>query len=390
MTDIRDLKAALARHEHLAPPPDGLIEGAYLGARRVRRRRLTASGLAVVTVIALGAVGPGLLDRLDDDGPGRVAAPAATKPPAAPVAKPPAVTIDVDRSDGFFPLEQGFSGTTALATIRTNNVTRTGAGGDVGVYAPADVDTAAIEAGEAVTVQGHPARYVENYLIDPAAYHQGPENITAPKPGGPDENGKIGFLQPKDTRAPVVAWRDASGSWVIVSGTNKRTELLRVADAVRLRPTGVTTPYRLNYVPDTLRLDYGGSSTYTPSESNSVLVFGAAANPVLKRSDLLGLTEVGALRIQLMASDSGRLDIVSETGPPTVLGGYDTWYFTKPGAGLNPPKGGAILVAKVNECETLITVQDNNLVPYPVLRKMFETASFTTCAAPDTWVAPLS
>lgn len=383
MTDIRDLEETLTRHEHLAPSADGLVEAAYTGARRVRRRRLTAAAMGVAAVVAVGAAAPTVLAR--DDAQRRSSA--ATNAPA-PAVKPPESTIDVDGSEGLFALTQGFSGSTALANIRSRNTSATGWGGDVGVYAPADVDVAALEAGEAVTVQGHPARYVENYLIDPLSNHTGPENGSARKEAPPEFPGAK-VQEPKDSRGPVVAWREPSGRWVVVSNAGNRAELLRLAEAVRLRPAGITTPYRLGYVPDALRLDYGGSSTYTPKESNSVLVFGAATNPVLKRSSLLGLTEQGAMRVQFMASDSGHLGLVAQTGPPQVIAGHDTWYFTTPRAGLSPAENGAVLIAKVNGCEVVISVTDNALVPYPLLRKMFESATFGNCAAPDTWVTPL-
>ncbi|WP_439676290.1 hypothetical protein [Embleya sp. MST-111070] len=390
MTDIRELEAALARHEHLAPDDEGLIEAAYAGARRVRRRRLAVAGLGVAAVVALGAVTPRVLDHLGDDGVRRAAGPAASKAAGVSVTSPPAVVVDVDRTEGFFPLEQGFSGTTSLASVRSDDQSSTGWGGNVGVYAPADVDMTAIEAGEAITVQGHPARYAENYLIDPAAYHEGPQNSWAPKPVRFDADGKPGPGTWQDRRAPVVAWRDSSGSWVVVSGTDQRTDLLRLAEAVRLRPTGARTPYRLGFVPDTLRLDFGGSNTRIRAESNSVLVFGAAAHPVLKRSELRGMTEYGALRIQVSASDSGRTDIVARTGPPTVIAGHDTWYFTSPGGGLLPPEQGAILVTKVNGCEVQITTTDNNLVPRDTLHRILASMTFGNCAAPETWTPPLS
>ncbi|MGW1997275.1 hypothetical protein [Embleya sp. NPDC001921] len=384
MTDIRDLEDTLTRHERLAPSADGLVEAAYTGARRVRRRRLTAAAMGVAAVVAVGAAAPTVLARDD----ARRGSSAATKAPVPPAAKPPEVTIDVDGSEGLFALTQGFSGTTALANIRSRNERATGWGGDVGVYAPADVDVAALEAGEAVTVQGHPARYVENYLIDPLANHTGPENGPAPAMS-PDALRGPKFLERTDVRGPVVAWREPSGRWVVVSDAGNRAELLRLAEAVRLRPAGTKAPYRLGYVPDTLRLDYGGSSTHTPKESNSVLVFGAATNPVLKRSSLLGLTEQGAMRVQFMASDSGHLGRVAQTGPPEVIAGHDTWYFTTRQTFVSPPENGAVLVARVNGCEVLITVTDNRLAPYPLLRKMLESATFGNCAAPDTWVPPL-
>ncbi|MET7298643.1 hypothetical protein [Embleya sp. NPDC005575] len=390
MTEVRDLEEAFTRHEHLAPTADGMIEAAYTGARRTRRRRRIAAGLGVAAVLAIGAAAPSGFALLTDNGPQQVTG------PAAPMVKPPAVSIGVDGAEGLFVMERGFSGSTALATIRSDDLrpvgearTVGGRDGIVGVYAPADVDVAALDAGEAITVQGHPARLVENYLIDPASNHTGPENASAVKKGTVDANGKLVPATPTDVRASVVAWRDATGSWVIVSGPRQRADLLRLAEAVRLEPTGTTTPYRLGFVPDTLRLDYGGSNTGDPNQANSVLVFGAAAQPVLKRSSLLSLSEQGALRIHVMAGDSGHLGMVERSGAPRVIAGHDTWYFTRPAAGLFMPEGGASMVAKVNGCEVLITVTDTNVVPYAALERMLASMTFGNCRAPNTWTAPL-
>jgi len=251
---------------------------------------------------------------------------------------------------------------------------------------PADrVDAAALSAGESITVAGHAAYYVPDYLLDPAADHLGPHNASSPKLAGIDENGKMDST-PRDRREAVIAWRESSGAWVLVSGSN-RPDLERLAEAVRLTPTDLTTPYRLGFVPTGLRLDYGGSSTYRPMETNSALVFADSSWPVMKRSDQLGLTEQGALRIQVVAAHG---NLGAETGiPPTVLAGRDTWFFDGPGGGMGAEPGASVLFSQAGGCEVYIRVANSAQVPYETVKQLFEGMTFKDCTAPQTWVKPL-
>ncbi|WP_406298112.1 hypothetical protein OG948_21540 [Embleya sp. NBC_00888] len=386
MTDIRDLRQTLARHDDLAPPPDGMVEQAYAGARRIRRRRLTVAGVGVAAVVAIGAITPAVVSPFRDDRPEHATAPTPPVPKPAPLSNAPALTLDVDRANGFYPLQQGFAGPRALASIRSHNTAVTGWGGNIAAYPAADVDMAAIEAGTPIRVQGKPARYVPDYLLSRAE----DEEIAVKRQDIPTIGpGKAVLPTPHDVRSPVIAWPDASGRWVIVSGAQNRAELDLLAEAVRVVPTGVTAPYRIGFVPPGLRFDYGGSATSMPSEANSVLVFVDAGRPAMKRTDLLGLTERGSLRMQLTASDNGHLGRVRQSGPPTVLGSRDTWYFTAPAVGYSPTPGGALMVVDVGGHELLILVESNTLVPYPALARMVESLDFKNVADPGTWVAPL-
>jgi hypothetical protein len=386
MNDIGDLEAAFARHEHLAPPPDGMVEQAYAGARRIRRRRLVIGGLGVAAVVAMSAITPVVLSRLGDDST-HAAAQATPPPSAAPATSTggPTLMIDVDRTNGFFLLSQGFAGSVALATVRSENKSVTGWGGNVGLY-PADrVDAAALSAGEPTTVSGHPAYYVPDYLLDPAADHLGPQNASSPKSMTVGADGKADTT-PKDRRAAVIAWREPSGAWVLVSGS-ERPDLQRLAEAVRPTPTELTTPYRLGYVPAGLRLDYGGSAIYRPAQSNSVLVFADSSWPVMRRAEQSGLVEQSALRIQVMANGGNTGDLAGI--PATMIAGRETWFFVGPGGSLGAQPGESVLFAKVGDCGVLIRAADNNRVPYPAIKQLFEGMTFQDCTAPQTWVKPL-
>src|SRR4051794_11446257 len=137
MNDIHDLEAAFARHEQLAPPPDGMVEQAYVGARRIHRRRLAFGGLGTAAVLAIAAITPVVLSRLGDDST-RDAAPASPIPSATPAATStePALMLDVDRTGGFFPLSQGFAGTVGVATVRAEDDAPAGGGGNIGFWPP--------------------------------------------------------------------------------------------------------------------------------------------------------------------------------------------------------------------------------------------------------------
>jgi hypothetical protein len=380
MNDIRDLEAAFARHDQLAPPPDGMVEQAYVGARRIRRRRLTVGGLGTAAVLAIAAVTPVALSRLGDDST-RAAAPASPTPSATPAvatSTEPALKVDVDRTSGFYPLSQGFAGTVALATVRSDNTSVTGWGGNVGLYPANRVDAAALSAGEPITVAGHAAYYVPDYLLDPAADHLVPQNASSPKSTSIDN-------APQDRYEAVIAWPEPSGAWVLVSGS-ERPDLQRLAEAVRLTPTALTMPYRLDYVPAGLRLDYGGSATSQP-HTNSVLLFADSSWPVMRRAQQLGLVDQSALRIQV-TSRGDTFGALAEIAP-TMIAGRETWYFEGPGGGLGASAGASVLFARVGSCEVLIRAADTNRVPYPAVKQLFEGMSFQDCNAPQTWVKPL-
>jgi ribosomal protein S6E (S10) len=147
MTRIDDLRQTLETHAALAPDGAGLVEGARIGAARIRRRRRLTAIAAAATAVVLAAVAIPVTMHLQ-------AAPITPAKPRVTNPKPWEINVSIDPS---YPGH--------MVAERTDGITVQLPGGeetygiDVRAEKPSRRTEKWLNSGEPVTVQGHPGRF---------------------------------------------------------------------------------------------------------------------------------------------------------------------------------------------------------------------------------------
>jgi len=278
MTDIRELRQVLDAQAELAPDGTGVIEAARAGAVRFRRRRRVRYAAGAAVVAAVLAVVPAAVARIGGTGP----------PPAAPAARPPfQLTLDLAPESGYRKLSYGVVGVVQYLVARASNGDMTNFGAGVALYDPGTFDASALLRGEKITVRGHPAYYVPDFLVGKDIKLPGEDSKGTPSstPGPSDGSRRLvrpGDLEMVDVRMPVIGWQEPSGAWVVVYQGRDKVGLARVAESVRVgdaRP--LKAPFRLGHVPAGLPGTVGRVSDSNPAMSSFGVGFGATGTPTL-------------------------------------------------------------------------------------------------------------
>lgn len=378
MTGIRELQDTFEAHAHLAPDGAGIVAAAEAGAARVRRRRLHL-GIGATVVAAIAALVPVAATR----GP-TVPRPAPQHLPAQPPYRAAlALTVDLAADGPYVKLEYGAWGTTQVILARPANQ-NPGPGATIMVHDPGTFDAARFTHGERVTVQGHEAYFVPDYIL-------GTELGLPPGTAG-DRHVIVGTSAPPgftEIPTPAVGWPDASGAWVVVLDGGDKAKLLHVAEAVRLgAPRMVPAPFRLGYVPAGLPGAYIRARHV--GMNNATLGLGTVDDMSNPRS-FVTVPKGIPLAVSAFAHGDYVDGHVADLGAaPTKVAGLDTWYLTASDRGWGVADGAAVLVVNTPHCVVLIGVADRNRVPYPELKRIVEGADFRNCADERTWTAPLS
>lgn len=368
MTDMRELRRVLDAQAQLAPDGVGMIEAARAGAVRLRNRRKVGY---VACAVAAAALLAGVSTAIVGIGG------ASTEQGPSAARQPLQLTLDLAPDSDYHKQGYGVVGGTQFLVARALNGDAREFGAAVALYEPGTFDSAGLVRGEKITVGGHPAYFVSDFLAG--------KGFRPPGPGagpGPEN---------VDVRMPVIGWREPSGGWVVVYDVKDKAGLARIAEDVRVgaaRP--VKTPYRLGYVPADLPATAAVTFDSNPAESNSVVGFDATATPTLLDLRSAGIPGVPALKIQVVPRSEYVDSHAGNLGPPTKIGGWDTWYITTQDKGWVVPQRGSVLVVNAGHCQAHIVVRDRSQIPYTELNRLVADMTFADCTDPATWTRPLS
>jgi hypothetical protein len=167
---------------------------------------------------------------------------------------------------------------------------------------------------------------------------------------------------------PTLAWRDASGSWVRVTGPRDRAALVRLARSVRLQqPEPVVAPVGLTWLPTGLALASAqiGDGTFTATFTSR-----------RRRAYELRLTAYA------VASNDWTNGTIGLGAPNHRVDGHDGWYSTG-------PEGGQLLI-EAGRCGIRVQISDPAPVPLNVLDRMLGTARIGSCDGFADWPPILS
>ncbi|GIJ50088.1 hypothetical protein Val02_69740 [Virgisporangium aliadipatigenens] len=326
--------------DDLAPSPEGMLEQARRGARRVRRRRritavVVAVLLAAVVVVPLRFLGGG----------------ASRTPYVTPSPSPSAFSW----SRGPLELNVELAPREYLIIGRAQSY-RYGRG-YLTVVDPGAFDPTPLLGGEPVTL-GNRTGY---YLSDP----------------------------PTDSGPRLVALRDPSGAWLLVSGEDLRDGLLNAAAQVRLGPPRpLAMPFRLGYRPPgidvgTARVDLGGA----PGWAQTNLGFGGSATAPIP--SMFDWGREGSQLIVNVSSLPAPLEEMLPDEPNTTVAGRPAWWYERPVGRVNVGPKGALLAVRFPTCLFTVTVLDRARFPRAELERIVAGADVRDCRDRSTWVAPL-
>jgi hypothetical protein len=363
-----------------------VVEAALAGAVRLRRRRrlVRVAAAVVVALVVPVAVVAGV--RVTG---GERAVPATPPSPSSwPHYRDPLeVTVEVDPAAGYTVIERQAQRDRQVVTLRPADARDV----VVTVHNPGTFDPKPFLAAPEEDADGRRVRYLSMFVFDDVC----PTPPPPPRDGITPEDclSAAAARQPKAT--PALAWAEPSGAWVVlrqVAGSN-RTDLLRAAAAVRFGPPrGLRTPYRLGYVPAGFTGVYAASHQ-PPWPLNSVFALDPdPAVPITGLDPTNGAThDVSvALTIRVTPMTGYVGGHIADLGAPTKVAGLDTFYLTASTAGWSVEPGSAVFVVGNGHCPVFMTVRERDRVPYAELVRMVENATFTDCADPATWTAPLN
>jgi hypothetical protein len=320
---VDDLRHTLSTHTSLAPTSTGMVAVAQAGARRIRRRRRVATVVAAAVMALRVAVGVPLAAR-------HRALPAMPSP-ARSAAE---MTIDLLPGSGFVVRSRATDGPAQRLSIAPGSFAIPP---DVVAYDPGAFDDAALPPGETVRVGGHDA------LLVPALSR---EQAAALK-------SKDALLHQVER---AVVWRDPSGSWLTVSSTESRAELLGLAGAVRVGPARVMAgPLGLSRLPSGLQIAAASTTTYPSASAH--------------------LTVAGEARIEISVDGRSQL---RPTASAFTIAGQPAWYENDE------------LLIKGESCGIRVHVDDPAKITHAALEKMMGRATYRSCTDPTDWTPIIS
>ncbi|MET0494922.1 MAG: hypothetical protein ABW000_17510 [Actinoplanes sp.] len=344
------------------PDVHGVVEAAQTRAGQIRRRRrvvaaAVAAGLVVVVAVAV----PLTTARL------RATEQVATPPPYRTLHQ---LTLSEQGPGKWFVLNHGTDSTRQFMVIRNRDTDSTDWGGTVSAHDPGTYDPAALEQGENLEVNGHPAHYLEETATVPA----------------------------------LLGWRDPSGVWITISGARDRAGLIEVAGIVRLGPPRAATgPVQFGRLPGGLPLNYVASSDESPGAVNgglSARMGFAAGRPPAPDTDLRPVfgRESGlelSVLTQPKTSNGWKEMVVQPLEHPdkmpvpqwTTIGGQRAWFRADhdPEPRLFADGPGAHLFIETDTCGVLITVADLGKISYDELVATVSAMTFSSCTDVSTW-----
>ncbi|WP_432842887.1 hypothetical protein [Dactylosporangium sp. CA-092794] len=343
-----DLAELLRDARSAVPPPRFDVEEAVAAGRRLRARR--RAGWAASVTVAVVALGIGVAVSLPRAGGVTAETPGSVAPQFDYPADPMTGNIAPYQTNGVL-----VTGTLHVTPgYQAAQVVRPG---DLGpptgvlvVYRPGAFDPSGFGRGEAVTVAGHPGRFMP-----------------------------VTTLTSTGRSGPALAWQYADKAWAVVSSNNPerdltRDELLAVAAGLRSGPARVpAVGFRLGFVPagftaqDAGRADEGlGSSA--PGESFVRLVQGGG----------------GYTKLQRPVIDA---PVVHGDKLPTIdLNLYPSWWLAHPGT---PRKS---VCAETSVCSVaspdgawVVQARGGGTVPDAQLLKVLDSVTFADPNRQTTW-----
>ena len=347
MTTLDELRETFDAHTGTVPDVTTTVAAARAGATRIRRRRRLTAACAVAVVVA---VTPVAVVRL---------AGSATPPVATPPYRAASqLTLSVDPGAGFFVRNHGTDAGRQTLVTRSLGPGK-GVDGTVQVYDPGTFDGRPLEQGKHVTVAGHDAYY------------------------GSD---------PRVIGGPVIAWRDPSGAWVVVSESRTYPELLTLAESVRLgTPQTVRGPVSLAWVPGDLPLSYADNSDDaagrpTGFDYSSTLGFGADRSPMDQNQQYDDNPE---LPLTLLALPTGGRSWGeyggADVGPWRTVAGHRVRFVVNTGSKLFRDGPGGHAMVEAGSCGVLITVHDLRQITFSQVERMIRAMSFRSCRDAASW-----
>jgi hypothetical protein len=392
MRNADDIRRVLLAHEDRAPEATGLVEAARAGAVRVRRRRRLV-GVATVAVVALVVPVTVVAGLRGADGEPAAVTPSPTPSQWPHVRDPSQVTVDVDPAGGYTVLERQAQRDRQVVRLRPP-----GSPHDVvvTVHEPGTFDPAPFLRGEEENTAGRRLHYLSTHVSEEACPTVPPQPRDGVTPEGclsVNVPGQPGHREPRAT--PALAWAEPSGAWVVmrmVTGSN-RVDLRRAAGTIRMGPPrDLRTPYRLGYLPPGFTAVYAAAkespprpvvSTLALDPNPAVPVTGPDPTTVGGRVTSVALT----ISVTPMTNEVARR--IADLGTPTKVAGLDTFYLAGPTAGWGVEPGAAVFVASDGTCPVFMNIRERDRIPRPELERIVGNATFTDCANPATWTAPL-
>ncbi|MBL7253490.1 hypothetical protein [Paractinoplanes lichenicola] len=365
MTSLDELKRTLEQGAGHAPDPAGLVEQAQAGAVRLRRRNRIRGAVVTVVAVAAAMAVPSVVRSYSAEPP--------PPNPAGPMTyyrEPYEHTLELASNPTYFTMLHGTQGKTQFLVARSlKNSSRDG-GGTVAVHDPGTFDPTRLRRGEQVTVQGHPAHYVDK-LEEPA-----PTDSPSTGPGGTPY--RIG---------PAVGWQDPSGAWVIVYESVDRASLLRLAQTVRLTaPHTAKAPVRFGWVPDDLPVSYTESRDVAEHGVEAQIGLGNPDEAPDQSSPFFMMPYSTPLSVIALPME-GIMTMWGEDyakRPMKLIAGHKTWYIEGNGGPFNNKDGSQLLI-DAGSCAVTLTVKDRTAIPYAALDRMVQNMIIGTCDDTSDW-----
>jgi hypothetical protein len=277
-------------------------------------------------------------------------------------------TVDLVRNDAY--VAAGYTSHVGIQILEVHSTN----GGLVApwtaviVHDPGTFGTSAMETGEPVTVRGHRAYLVRDLLIG---------DVKAPTV----------FPGANPASVTAIGWPEPDGEWVVVAEPvtfDPLNTVRAVADLVRVsRPRPMTAPFQLRDLPTGL-VPRSADSADLPNvpplggyRSASVTLDHTAQPPKIV---VFGPNPVDHGAVNISVSSISTTD-PSGWGEPTKLGGLDGWLLTG--------KTSSQYRLRHDSCLVMIEVPAGASVATNELGRMVQTAKFTNCTDPQTWIGPI-
>ncbi len=371
MNTLDDLRSTLENHARQAPDGLGIVAGARAGAARIRRRRRIAAATAAAVAVVAASV------------PFVTAAHPARPPQPAPAAPSNyrqtwQTTLSLDPAAGYVVTSRGADATRELLLADRPGGAFPDQGGLVSAYDPGTFDPARLLTGDPVTVAGHPAWHVSDYV-----FARNVANVDGPS-----------------LRTPVVGWQDPGGAWVLVHqaarpGTDPRF-LLAFAAAVRVGPPReLRSPVTVGPVPAGLPLSH--VATYDRDDGQPVLTagFAPASRGPEDAAQYNGPPAGLRLTVTAFPADSPtwpaeRASVVGQATAADTLtvAGHTAWY----AAGNGPMavrEGGSALLVDAGSCIVRFEVVDRREVGRDELIGVAAGTRYGSCDSTSGWARPV-
>ena len=274
--------------------------------------------------------------------------------------KPWQLTLDLDLKSGYVVTAGVADATRQALSVRSLAFTDTADGvygGEVTAYDPGAFDADRLGLGETVTLSpGQDATYVASFTFA-ARDHAG---------GGP-------------WQTPAVAWRDASGLWILVYGdsTVARDDLIRLAGAVRVAPArDLRTPFRLGGpLPAGLELTYVRSPDNRLDRQAPMAGLSAPGRPATDVAVHTGATPALDITVTAQTRDARWTAERSGLGRAAPIAGRPAWY-----------AAGTLTV----EAERCIVRVHSDQRGQEDLTTVARHLTVGDCTDPESWIPPLA